>query len=100
MAGIARAGIDFASTHSNGSTHTAPAETLYVANAGANVFVNGKAAIVQGGQVLCGELALIGSSTVFIGGKGVHRLGDLCDSHAGSYSPSVCVQASSNVFAN
>lgn len=100
MAGIARANIDYASTHSAGETHTAPAQTIYVGSGGQNVYVNGQVAIVDQDVTLCGEKVKEFSSNVFINGKGVHRLGDLLDSHEGTFSPSVCVSASSNVFAN
>lgn len=99
MPGIARGNIDFASSHSNGDTHTAPVETIYVGNPASKVFVNGFHAVAQLDQVGCGEKALGCSSTVFIGGKGVHRLNDRCDSHAFQYTPSFCEQASANVSA-
>lgn len=99
MAGIARGNIDYATTHSNSSnTHTQPNQTIYVGKG--SVYVNGQQAIVKGDKVRCGEEALGSSSTVFIGGKGVHRKGDACDSHKGTYSPSICATGSTNVFAN
>ena len=96
MAGIARATIDYASTHDG---HTAPAETIYVASAGASVYVNGFPAVKQLDVALCGDIAIEASTKVFVQGRGVHRLTDSLDSHAGTYSPSVCASASSNVFA-
>jgi uncharacterized Zn-binding protein involved in type VI secretion len=99
MAGIARANTDWASTHMNSDVHLEPVMTLYLPGNGATVLINGQAAITQFDSVLCGELAIGCSSTVFINGRGVHRLGDMLDSHVGTYSPSVCASASSNVFA-
>lgn len=98
MAGIARANIDWASTHINGDTHSAGARTLYVPGFASNVYVNGQPAIVQGDRTACGEITIGASSSVFINEKGVHRLGDKLDSHAGTYSPSVCASASTDVF--
>lgn len=97
--GIARGTIDYASTHINGDMHVAPAQTLYVGGAGATVFVNGFPAIMQGDVAMCGDIAVGCSATVFIGGRGVHRLTDQLDSHIGTYTPSVCVSAAGNVFA-
>lgn len=98
--GIARANIDFATTHTNGDdTHTAPAQTKYVAGGGSNVFVNGQMAIVLGDSTQCGDTVIETSTTVFIGGKGVHRLADKLTAHNGTYSPSICAQAAMNVFA-
>lgn len=97
--GMARANIDFATTHSNSDTHVAPAQTKYVAGAGASVYVNGQPAIVLGDSIACGDIVVETSTKVFIGGKGVHRLADELSAHAGSYSPSICAQASTNVFA-
>jgi hypothetical protein len=97
--GIARGTIDYATTHTGGDTHIAPAETLYVGGAGATVFVNGFPAIVQGDIAICGDIAVGCSGTVFIGGRGVHRLNDALDSHVGTYTPSVCAVAAVNVFA-
>lgn len=99
MAGIARANVDWATTHEDGETHTAPAQTIYLAGAAANVYVNGQPAIVQGDSTACGEIAVEASGSVFINGKGVHRLGDKLDSHDGNFSPSECASASANVFA-
>jgi uncharacterized Zn-binding protein involved in type VI secretion len=97
MAGIARANIDWAATHTNGGqTHTT---SIYVSGGGSNVFINGNSAVAKGDTTLCGELAIQGSGTVFVGGKPVHRLGDQLDSHAGTFSMSVCEQASTDVFA-
>lgn len=100
MAGIARANTDWATTHSNGDdTHSESAQTIYLAGAGSSVYINGQPAIVQGDYVACGEIVVEASATVFIGGKGVHRLGDKLDSHTGTYSLSVCDVASGDVFA-
>jgi uncharacterized Zn-binding protein involved in type VI secretion len=101
MPGIARGTIDFASTHSNGDEHTStnPAETKYVPNIGAKVFIDGYPAIAQDDLTECGQKAVGCSSKVFIGVKGVHRLDDLCDSHNGTYSVSRCEQASGTVSA-
>lgn len=102
MAGIARANTDWATTHtplSGGTPHIEPAQTIYLAGAGSSVYVNGQPAIVLGDSVACGELTIEASSTVFIGGKGVHRLGDRLESHAGTFTPSVCAVASGDVFA-
>jgi uncharacterized Zn-binding protein involved in type VI secretion len=98
MPGIARATIDYSSTHSNGDTHTAPAETKYVASQ-TKVLINGKPAIIQGGSTACGDTVVGCSTKVFITDKGVHRLGDQMSSHAGTYSSSVCTSASDNVIA-
>lgn len=97
MSGIARSEIDFSSTHSNEDTHTAPGQTKYIGTS--NVYVNGKRAIVKGDKTQCGDTVKEGSSKVFIQGQSVHRLGDLMDSHGGSYSQSVCISASGNVYA-
>lgn len=97
--GIARANIDWATTHVQSDVHTEPGDTMYMPGANMTVFVNGQPAVVQMDSVMCGELAIGCSTTVFIGGKGVHRLQDLCDSHAFTYSPSVCAVASTNVIA-
>ena len=99
MAGIARALIDYASTHTDGDTHSAPGETKYAVGSG-TVFVNGYPAVRRLDVALCGDIAIEASSKVFVNGRGVHRLGDSLDSHAGTYSPSVCVSASSTVFAS
>jgi uncharacterized Zn-binding protein involved in type VI secretion len=98
MAGIARGFIDFASTHANGDTHMAPAQTRYVPSQG-GVFVNGQPAIILGDSLTCGDVVVETSTKVFIGGKGVHRLGDKLSSHSGTYSPSICISASGNVIA-
>jgi uncharacterized Zn-binding protein involved in type VI secretion len=95
MPGIARVGLDFASTHSNGDTHVLP---KYVSG-NAKVLINGKPAVVQDSALSCGDKAKGCSNKVLIGGKGVHRLGDAVDSHNGTYSPSACISASSNVIA-
>lgn len=97
--GIARSTIDYASAHSNGSSHTSPDQTFYVAGAGSKVLVNGFPAIVQLDTAACGDIAIGCSTSVFINGKGVHRITDELDSHVGTYSPSVCDSAASNVFA-
>lgn len=99
MPGIARGTIDFASTHELSETHLAPAMTTYVGAGGCTVFVNGFPAIKQMDQALCGDIAIQASTKVFIQGMGAHRLNDSLDSHAGTYTPSVCAQASSDVFA-
>lgn len=99
MPGIARAIIDYATSHTLGDTHDAPHETLYIANPAHKVFVNGMPIVAQFDSVACGEIAFQGSTSVFVGGKGVHRLNDLCDSHVFTWSTSVCGKASSDVFA-
>jgi uncharacterized Zn-binding protein involved in type VI secretion len=98
MAGIARATIDFSSTHSNDETHLSPAQTKYVPN-GAKVFINGYPAVRLGDSTECGDTVNEASAKVFIGGKGVHRLGDSLSAHGGTYTPSVCISASGNVSA-
>jgi len=101
MAGIARANIDFAITHiplSGGAPHIAPSMTKYIPG-GAKVFVNGQAAIVLNDSTACGDTVIETSTKVFVGGKGVHRLGDKLTAHMGTYSPSICAQASTDVFA-
>ena len=98
MAGIARGTIDFASTHVGSSTHTSPAQTKYIGGSNCDVYVNGFPAIKRLDLVGCGEFALTASTKVFINGLGVHRLNDLLDSHAGTYSVSVCESASTDVF--
>jgi uncharacterized Zn-binding protein involved in type VI secretion len=97
--GLARANIDFAITHSNGDTHTAPDETRYIAGGGINVNVNGFPSIVFGDLIQCGDIVVETSTKVFINGKGVHRFADKLSAHAGTYTPTVCAQASSTVFA-
>ena len=57
---------------------------------GANVFVNGKPAIVVGDKTECGDEALIGSSNVFINGKAVHRKDDATKGHDAKFLPSKC----------
>lgn len=100
MSGIARANVDYASTHTkDDTTHSASAETKYVSPSGATVFIGGNSVITRGDTAACGDIAVGASTSVFVGGKGVHRLGDSLDSHSGSYSPSVCASASDNVFA-
>ena len=79
-------------------THVAPAQTLYVASQG-NVFINGQPAIVLADSTACGDTVIGTSMTVFVGGKGVHRLTDALTAHEGTFSPSVCAQASMDVFA-
>lgn len=97
--GIARANIDYAITHTNGSvTHVAPAQTIYVASQ-AEVFINGQPGIVLSDLTACGDTVIGTSSSVFIGGKPVHRLTDSLTAHEGTFSPSVCAQASTDVFA-
>lgn len=96
--GIARANVDHASTHTHTYTKTTHISPTYLSSGNATVFVNGNPGVVVGDLLSCGEIAIEGSSTVFINGKGVHRLGDKCDSHASQFSPSYCESASSTVF--
>lgn len=96
MTGIARGGIDYASTHDG---HIEIIDTLYLPGAGSSVYVNGFPAIKQFDVAACGDVAIGVSSKVFIGGRGVHRLGDPLDSHAGTYSPSFCAAAAQDVYA-
>lgn len=101
MAGVARANIDFATTHSplsGGTPHISPAQTKYVAS-GATVFVNGQPIVVLGDSIACGDTVIETSTKVFANGKGVHRLGDMLTAHVGTFTPTVCAQASTDVFA-
>ena len=95
---IARAGIDYATTHVPNSgpppTHTNP---IYANNSN-TVYINGLPAVAVGDATVCGEIAETGSSTVFINGRAAHCAGDFCDSHQHSFTQSVCV-ASGNVYA-
>lgn len=98
MKPIARAGIDFSSTHTNGDTHTAQTQTIYNSGSGSSILINNYPAVVQDDLTECGDKVVGCSSTVLIDGKGVHRLGDEMDSHDGNYTPSICISASGNVF--
>jgi len=95
---IARVGADYATTHVPNSgpppTHSNP---TYAGN-GNSVYINGYQAVAIGDSTTCGEKAEAGSGSVFINGRAAHCNGDLLDSHAHSFTPSVCV-ASGNVYA-
>ncbi len=95
---IARSGADYATTHVplNGPppVHTNPP---YASNSN-TVYINGLTAVGVGDSTTCGEKALQGSGTVFINGKPAHRNSDMCDSHAFTFTPSICI-SSSNVYA-
>lgn len=54
----------------------------YKAGLQSNVYVGGKLVIVIGdGMTGCGDIATAGSSTVFVNGIGVHRIGDSTSGH-------------------
>jgi uncharacterized Zn-binding protein involved in type VI secretion len=94
---IARVGADYATTHtplSGGSPHI---NSPYAGN-GNTVYINGYQAVAIGDTTLCGEIAIVGSSSVLINGRAAHCNGDALDSHASTFTPSTCV-ASGNVYA-
>lgn len=102
MAGVARSTIDYSLTHiplSGGMPHIQQTMTLYV-GAGGKVFANGYEVITQDGMTSCGDTVAQYSTKVFANGKGVHRLLDLMESHSSTYTPSMCISASTDVFAN
>jgi len=62
------------------------------------VNTNSAATVRIGDTTSCGDPATGGSSTVFVNGIGVHRLGDATGGH-GSWIPNASASGSSNVFA-
>lgn len=78
----------------------------YKASLNSKVYVEGKLAIVKGdGMRGCGDVAVGGSSKVFIGGIGVHRIGDSTSGHdlsgcPGPYPANAAGTGSSKVFAD
>ena len=94
---IARAGADYATTHTplgGGSPHI---NSPYASNSN-TVLINGLSAIAVGDVTQCGEIAITGSSTVYVNGRAAHCNGNMLDSHEYSWTPSVCV-ASGTVYA-
>jgi len=94
---IARAGIDYATTHTPIGGGTPHINSLYANNSN-TVFINDLPAVGVGDTTECGEVAITGSSTVYINGKAAHCNGNALDSHAYSFTPSTCV-ATGNVYA-
>lgn len=78
---------------------------VYKSSLQSNVYINGKLAIVKGdGMAGCADIAVGGSSTVFINGIGVHRKGDSTSGHdlggcPGPFPANAASTGSSNVFA-
>jgi len=94
---IARVGADYASTHNpigGGGSHT---NSPYASNSN-SVFINGTQAVAVGDSTICGEKAQTGSSTVFINGRAAHCNGNTLDSHANTWTASICI-ANGAVFA-
>jgi uncharacterized Zn-binding protein involved in type VI secretion len=77
----------------------------YKAGLQSNVYVGGKLVIVIGdGMTGCCDIAVAGSSTVFINGIGVHRIGDATSGHdlggcPGPWPPNAALTGSSTVIA-
>tara|TARA_B100002019_G_scaffold293218_1_gene319424 strand:- start:2928 stop:3230 length:303 start_codon:yes stop_codon:yes gene_type:complete len=98
MPGIVRANTDRNVKHNDPITPL-PFHSFPYVKTGANVFVNGKPAIVVGDKTSCGDEALVGSPNVFINGKAVHRKGDATKGHD-KFLPSSAETGSENVFVN
>mgnify|MGYP003314500364 FL=1 len=98
MPGVVRADTDKNVKHLDPLTPLPLHQTPYT-KTGANVFVNSKPAIVIGDKTECGDEALIGSTNVFINGKGVHRKDDATKGHD-KFLPSKAETGSENVFVN
>ena len=73
-------------------------QTAYVGGSG-NVFANGKN-VMRANQdsTSCGDPATVGSATVFVNNKPVHRKGDATGGH-GSFVANASAEGSSDVFA-
>ncbi len=77
----------------------------YRAGLNSTVYVNGKLAIVIGdGMAGCADIAVGGSSTVFISGIAVHRKGDATSGHdlggcPGPFPANAAATGSATVFA-
>lgn len=64
-----------------------------------NVYTNNEMTVRIGDKTQCTDPATCGSSSVFINGIGVHRIGDITGGH-GSWVPNASASGSPNVFAN
>ena len=79
-------------------------QTQYVAALNTTVYVNDRLAIVKGDKTGCNDPAVGGSSSVFIGGIGVHMKGDATGGHPAdscgeNWFPNASETASEDVFA-
>ena len=102
MPALSRQGDTIMSPDGSGRDCDYPVETFVDQCNSNNVFANGKLVVVQGNKIAAhnksgcsvDESTLTEvSSKVFIGGKGVGRIGD-------KYGDNVITQGSSDVFAN
>ena len=95
MPGIVRVELDKHIGHGKRKTpyHQTPYKT-----GSENVFVNGKKAVRIGDETACKDIALEGSTTVFVNGIGVHRKDDATAGHSG-WVANKAATGSSNVIA-
>ena len=80
MPGIVRVDLDKHIGHAKAKT---PYHQTAYKTGSVNVFVNGKKAVRIGDKTACNDIALEGSTTVFVNGIGVHRKDDATAGHNG-----------------
>lgn len=96
MASITRVGIDSHIGHASPTPN--PYHITPYATGSSNVKTNGQPTVRFADLTACGDIAVGCSSTVFVNGRGVHRLGDVTGGHA-SWLPNASAGGSSDVFA-
>ncbi len=72
-------------------------QSSYVASLNNTVFANGKLIIVVGDTTACGDVAIEGSSKLFVNGRAVHRIGDATGGH-GEWIPNAALSGSGDVI--
>lgn len=96
MPRVSRVDVDLHIGHASPTPN--PFHRTAYAQGSPNVFTNGQKTVRQGDKTYCGDPAVGCSSTVFVNGIGVHRLGDATGGH-GSWVPNASSSGSPDVYA-
>lgn len=96
MPRVSRVDVDLHIGHASRTPN--PFHRTAYAQGSPNVFTNSQKTVRQGDKTYCGDPAVGCSSSVFVNGKGVHRLGDATGGH-GSWVPNASSSGSADVYA-
>jgi uncharacterized Zn-binding protein involved in type VI secretion len=84
MAKVCRVNLDYHIGHASGTPNPFHRTPYYTGSP--NTFINGEKVVRQYDVTACGDMTVGCSSTVFVNGFGVHRVGDATAGH-GSWVP-------------